>query len=340
MQRYVPVRLALWVCLVALCLGGCKRTYPEDEPFDFDFYPDGDSEQVVEPDGDGLIPGDGDGPDIGPVDQRPQTRDAAVEPFGPGEWNPPTPHLTPDGEMTIAPFETLNFHADASLPAEGDITDYYWHLVQSPALTLSTLDLSPNGVAAALTPDFAGQYTLRLNVRDEGGVGFAPARADIWVRPQTALYVELGWTTPGDDDEADDCTGCGADLDLHMVPLGGLWGGPLDCTWLSPQVDWSGEHDPQQACVLAREDFTGRGPEIAQVEDPSNLPAIAIGAQVLDDAGFGPSTARLVIWLDGEAVFTGESDPLDIGQFWTAATLRSDGTVLPVNRVSDGYPNN
>ncbi len=187
-----------------------------------------------------------------------------------------------------------------------------------------------------LDTDLAGSYDIRLSVWDaDGNASCMDATYHVDARPETGIHVELTWQTPGDEDELDVGKGQGSDLDLHLLhPLAdgpdqdgdglndGWFDVPWDCFWFNPSPGWGPggsvyDDDP----VLLRDDLDGGGPEVVSVPEPQDGAVYRIGVHHWDDHGYGESSARLRVWIEGELVQDIDQITLLHGDLWKAAHI-------------------
>jgi hypothetical protein len=221
------------------------------------------------------------------------------------------------GEEVI-PQTTITLTGDKSYaPGGGNITKYQWTAEQPPGAQHTFLPSAtfPN---PKMTLNSSGLYTFCLDVWDQDGTqSCSPACVQVNVQPDEAIHIELSWSTPADPDETDSGPGAGADMDLHFAhPLasgpdldgdgqGDPWfSNPYDTFWLNSDPNWGSfnpamDDDPS----LDLDDTDGAGPENLNVNAPETAD-YAIGVHYWHDHGFGPSYAKVRIWVLGIEVFS------------------------------------
>ncbi len=224
-----------------------------------------------------------------------------------------------------------------------------------------------NGVLADVVAlDVAGDYQVRLVVTDDQGVvNCLPATETVHVIPEAAVFAELVWSTPADP-TPDTGPGMGADLDLHFAHPGAgnakkcasppamcagkpcpcqpdndgdgavdPWFHPLyDCFWNNPKPNW-GSVDPlvDDDPSLDLDDTDGFGPETLHLNAPQYGSHYAIGVHSWDAHDYGPSMARVRVWVGGllQAVVQRKLGECDL--WWATAVAWPKG-VTPI--ASDG----
>jgi len=246
----------------------------------------------------------------------------------------PTPIITcAEGEQAI-PQTVLHLDGSLSYSIGAVIEKYEWSVVQPPHSN-SVFVPSDNYVSPTFVANVGGQYEFLLTVWDSDGVkSCMPARTEVVVTPEEAIYVELLWNTPADSDETDTGEGAGSDLDLHFAhPLASQpdvdrdgfpdpWFDPLyDCFVLNPAPAWGSpnpiiDDDP----TLLRADADGAGPEIVALAIPENH-VYRVGVHYRDDYGFGAAYATLRVYIYGVTVFELAEVLMVSGDMWDAATI-------------------
>ena len=242
-----------------------------------------------------LIGGDG-----GPDADYPEAMIEAVT-----EINPPG-NVTFDGTGS-----------SAAATADDDSLSYEWSIVNSPTSSNAEL-VGDTSAIAQLDVDVAGTYTIQLTVTGTDGLTSAPAQHSVLARPVEELYVALTWNK-GD-----------ADLDLHVVPSGGMFWGPDDLSFCHTEVDWgddgSGAH--------SGDDDDGFGPETAVISVEETGYHMAV--HYFEDNGGSEVEATLTVYLNGEPHET-ITQTLVHNYFWRAGYLNiEDGEGLFV--PSDDSP--
>lgn len=175
---------------------------------------------------------------------------------------------------------------------------FEWTL--SAPVESSTSLSSHTSIAPVAGLDVAGSYSATLVVTNSNGQASAPCTATAVATPAEDLRVELSWSVAGDD------------LDLHLLRASPP-GEPRtegDCYFANCQsggryqpLDWGvpglEEDDPR-----LQDDWTGTGPEIANLALPAGAPYEGwYQVFVHDYAGRvfeGPNEAIVRIYLEGE----------------------------------------
>jgi hypothetical protein len=260
----------------------------------------------------------------------------------------------------VAPGTVLHLNGLDSYAPVSTVTTYSWSAVEPQG---SVGRFYPDAETA--TPTFAamvaGDYQFDLTVGDEAGnTACMPSSTVVRVTPTTALYVEVTWVTPGDDDPSDQGLFAGADLDLHVAhpdasggDLNGdgepeRWFDPTwDCYWFNPSPDWGlfqppTDDDPH----LTIEDIDGAGPEAIAFDLPEIDVSYRIAVHAWQDHGFGPSVATVRVYLLGDQIFESQPVTLNTLDLWEVADITwlgwPNATVTPVAAVTGGaliYPN-
>jgi cysteine-rich repeat protein len=179
-----------------------------------------------------------------------------------------------------------------------------------------------------------------------------PGEVQEWVELalDSAIVVELVWTTPSDPFEFDQGPEAGSDLDLHLLhpaaigqdvdgdgKLDGWFDQPFDCFWFNAAPNWGllnplVEDDP----VLLLDDADGAGPEVVALGDPEEGLAYGVGVHYWSDHGYGPSYATVRIFLDGTLVFEMSDVMLEQYDFWEVATIEASQGVVTATTDTDG----
>jgi len=263
----------------------------------------------------------------------------------------------------VLPLTTLHLSSDLSTAASGkEIVKRKWSVV-GPGASSAGFVPSPTFPNPIFEITVAGEYTFTLTVWDSEEVESCVA----WVGtvlaiPEVALYVELIWKTPSDEDETDTGADAGSDLDLHFALLDYAVGGgfdgdadgtddpwfnqPFDCFWFTPNPNWgtlnpAANDDPH----LLVEDTDGGGPEAVGLMVPQ-LVTYGIGVHYWSDKGFGDAFAEIRIFSFGQLIF--HTDPVKLAplDFWDVASVHWPATeVTPVMgagggpKITAGYQN-
>jgi hypothetical protein len=177
-----------------------------------------------------------------------------------------------------------------------------------------------------------GDYVFGLKVFNKAGVASDLVEKTVHVIAGEGCVVELTWHTPSDPDESDECQGCGADLDLHVVhPLAG---GPdadgdgkpdgfcdekgYDCYWANAHPhNWVPEGDPAlDNPSLDRDDTNGAGPENFRYPRPEQGKCYKVGVHYWDDHGFGASYATIRVYINGEKKYERSNVRMVMSDMW------------------------
>ena len=261
-----------------------------------------------------------------------------------GDAECPIAVITYDGKVKSLPFEALEFSGADSYGLGADVATYQWNIDEPPG---SHVSFAPTNKApqVSFAPLVGGEYLVKLSVWDEeGAIGCNVASHKVSILPEDNIYVELVWTTPGDADESDEGVGKGADLDLHFAsPFAsgldvngdgepdGWFDTPNDCYWGEPDPEW-GSFDPQAGDdpSLAREDVDGAGPEVITMNNPADG-TYKVGVHYFSDHDFGPSMAKITVYLNEGKVLSTEFVPLVSGDMWDVARIMVDGMSITIS---------
>jgi len=294
-------------------------------------------------------PGPGGSPsrDSGFVEVRsnatPETTLVDLQGFG-VEKSCPSARITVQEGTEVIPQTNLHLSGTQSESTVGPITAWRW-TVDQPAGSKSVFLPS----AAAPTPTFeanvAGTYRFRLDVWDVTGQrSCVQADAEVVVVPDEAVHVELLWDTPGDPDPTDVSEpggpDVGSDVDLHFLhPLAsGAFDTTYDCFWFNDNPEW-GSSDPSvdDDPRLDRDDTDGAGPENINVNALQPGMEYRVAVHYWDDHGFGPSLARVRVYVYGALVWESAAIPITYLDWCDVARISwPDGVVAPY--ASEGPP--
>ncbi|MGB0591067.1 MAG: choice-of-anchor D domain-containing protein [Myxococcota bacterium] len=257
-------------------------------------------------------------------------------------------------ETPVAPGTVLHLSGLDSYAPVSTIASHSWSVLEPQG---SAGRFNPNTETA--TPTFAamvaGKYQFNLSVIDDvGNVACVPASTVVRVAPTTALYVELTWVTPGDEDPTDQGLAVGTDLDLHVAhpnasgpDLDGdnepeHWFDPVwDCYWFNPSPDWGPFQPPTDDDPhLTIEDIDGAGPEAITLDLPEIDVTYRIAVHSWQDHGMGPSVATVRVYLLGDKIFESQPVTLNALDLWEVAEITwhgwPDATVTPIAAVVGG----
>jgi hypothetical protein len=210
---------------------------------------------------------------------------------------------------------TATWYGNGSYDDSGAaITSYNWTLVSKPAGSQAYM---PSGTAnrTGFAPDLAGDYVGQLVVTNEYGVTSEPCETTLVAVPGQNLWVQMSWTTPGDD------------MDLHMTINNGAYESTDDCyygncTWITP--DWgvigSATDDPS----LDQDDILGTGPENITMQNPSSATYTVVVHDYPSSVVTGGNDVTVVIFLGGVQVWS------------DTRTISGEGTYTPFAEIN--YP--
>jgi hypothetical protein len=195
-----------------------------------------------------------------------------------------------------------------------------------------------------------GDYLIELIVHDQT-VDARIMTAQIRVRavPNEDIHIELTWDTPGDVDQNDSD---GTDVDLHVRhPNGPNWAqAPLDCYYANAEPEW-GAAGPAGNPSLDIDDVNGAGPEHINLDEPEDTGVLGgmyrVGVDYYREDNFatgrswGPSTATIRIFLNGELAYEAQREMLGTHHFWTVAGVEwidGVGRVVEIDQYQDQVP--
>lgn len=253
----------------------------------------------------------------------------------------PKPVITVVEGTAVKPQTVLQLSGAKSIPHDAAILGWSWAVVEPPG-SHGVFKPSPDVVAPTFTVDVAGVYRFSLTVTDDAGLeSCAPTELEVVVAPAALIYVEVTWDTPGDSDQSDTGFKKGADLDLHVLhpqatgpdvdgdgEPDGWFNVPYDCFWFNPTPSWP--------ATLERDDVDGAGPESLSFQQLEAGAVYRIGVHYWDDNGFGPSTATVRVWVEGELTLevATELTSLDL---WRVATIGPGPVVQPRSGSAGGW---
>ena len=184
----------------------------------------------------------------------------------PSELNPPGT-ITLDGSASTA-------------PDDGALT-YAWSIIDAPSQSNAEI-VEPTSATTPFDVDVAGLYTVQLTVTDELGITSAPAQHTVTARPVEELYIALTWDKGN------------SDLDLHVVPTGGVFWGDEDLSFCNTEVDW----ESRGTGTHSGDDDDGFGPETINISVADT--AYHIGVHYFEDDGGADVEATVTVYLNGE----------------------------------------
>lgn len=209
-----------------------------------------------------------------------------------------------------APLDTALFDGSASYDPDGAIASWTWEVLDRPDGSNSTMIPIDGGRRAQFFVDLAGDYTIRLTVRDEHGAPDS-ATATINAIPWQALHVQLSWDTNN------------TDIDLHLVDEdagGSFCALPNDCFYGNTNPDWGSYGSYADDPRLDIDNVTGYGPENINLDAPEASGRYGVFVHYYRDNG-GPSEARIRIYLDGVLKWEGTQILDTTNETWNVATI-------------------
>lgn len=218
------------------------------------------------------------------------------------------------------PFEATTLLGEDSYVPNGDLIDrYIWHIVERPVGTDAEPEPGLDQPNAAFTPDLSGTYTARL-VAVLGTTSSAPCDVSLTARPAQDLYVEMFWTSSGDD------------MDLHLLAPGGATEGVDDCFYGncdSQELDWGPTGADGNPTLLVK-DMPNKGPEITAI--PSSIDDGVYTVVVRDYPGSvrdGANPTTVNVYVRGVLAWTDTRD-MDVaeGSYVTFATVEFPSGVV------------
>ncbi len=280
-----------------------------------------------------------------------QNKDVAVDGFGSPDICP-TAIIECDQGSEVIPQTALNLHGENSFAVTGTIQKYLWEAAQ-PNGSQSVFEPNETFPNPKFEVNVAGKYTFYLTVWDEkNNDSCFKAEYEVTVIPDEAIHIELLWVTPGDEDETDEGTNAGSDLDLHFAhPFAGMddidndgkpdpwFDQPFDCYWFNAHPKWNSfdpavDDDPG----LDRDDIDGAGPENINLNIPENNTVYTVGVHYWNDHGYGEAKATLRVYIYAQLVFEVSGVTLKELDMWEAATVAwPSGRVLSIVNGSGQY---
>ena len=273
-------------------------------------------------------------------------------------------------EFAVVPLDTVLLDATPSIDPDGPNRRpvlYEWVITSRPAGSTSQPQesLFPESPADGGIPDdqgtptaqffvdLAGTYVAELKVTDNFGLDSSTcetmATVVIDARPDTAIHVQLVWSTAADPDPTDDQ---GNDLDLHLAhPRADDWfNSPYDVYYSNPFPDWGQLDNPVDDPILDLDDVNGAGPENINLAVPENTAALGapyvVGVHYYNSSDrvtpveYGDAVATVRIFINCELSWDSTVEvPVDDrtlseeGDFWEVAQIEwPSGDVTTLNR--------
>ncbi len=204
----------------------------------------------------------------------------------------PTAICPPDIETT--PLTAVELIGDGE--DDGAVVGYSWEVLSRPTGSSAPGPSPASARIATFMPDVAGEYWMRLTVRDDdGNTGSCEFR--VLATPSEGLRIELYWNPP--ESPADP-----TDVDLHLLhPFAGAWfDSSWDCYYANCNVsvgyvlEWDVPAYPPDNPRLDIDDVEGYGPENINVDKPVAGNTYAVGVHYFSDDGTGPSRAYVKVY--------------------------------------------
>ncbi len=205
-------------------------------------------------------------------------------------------------DIQVPPLTNVKLRAQGTRDPDGTIARYEWSILKRPADSIARLKPNRTEPDPEIQLDMVGTYQFELVAYDDDGNSNCGQRAVVTVDavPESDVYLQLTWTTPGDTNPADDK---GTDLDLHYVrPTSDSQSNWNDTTndifWSNETADWGRTGDASDDPSLEIDDTNGRGPEAISHDNPSASKRYKIGVNYYTDRGLGPSYATVAVYFD------------------------------------------
>ncbi|MEE2789945.1 MAG: choice-of-anchor D domain-containing protein [Myxococcota bacterium] len=281
-------------------------------------------------------------------------------------------------ELVVGPLYVVLIDVSVSIDVDGlngRPVQYEWVVIQRPlGSTSQPVESIANPVEPAeggpadnrQTPgaqffvDLVGEYILELQVTDALGLRSPSpscpqpaARVRITAESDAAIYLQLVWDTPRDDDPQDLN---GTDMDLHFLhPAGDDWfggsAGRYDCYYENVSPDWGVRNNRMDDPSLDIDDTNGAGPESISLNHPQNTDVIGgpyrVGVHYYRatlgafDAREVASEATIRIHLNQVLSYERSITLNQRNDFWEAAAIiwrPGDRRVIEVNQLSFKQP--
>jgi uncharacterized repeat protein (TIGR01451 family) len=205
-------------------------------------------------------------------------------------------------------------------PADGDIiterTITITGTVSDTSITQAIMTINGNSHAVAVAQgDFStnenvnnGANTITVTVNYGVGQTASDTINVNVVTVSNGIRIELTWDTNG------------TDVDAHLLRPGGVIDTVDDCYWGNNHPDWGLQGVTADNPSLDQDDMDGYGPENITLQQPYETGAYQCKVHYFDDAGLGPTTATVRIWIDGVKVFE-DSKLLVNNELWDCANI-------------------
>lgn len=241
-------------------------------------------------------------------------------------------------EFSAPPLTVIEFDGTQSSALNSEVARYEWTLLSAPRESSSIIE-EPNTAEPHLYVDAVGEYQVELVVYDEEGAQSCDEPAVVTIRalPESDIYIQLVWQTPGHPRHDKDSS----DLDLHYLhPNAEEWSArPWDCFFRNqdPQ-EWRTDIDGANP-VMSHDVMSGRAPETIRHSHLEDL-RYKVGVNYYSSYGYGPSDATLHIFRHAVEAFAIADKELTNGQFWEVAAI--DGATLEITEIDrvyeEGFP--
>jgi hypothetical protein len=240
---------------------------------------------------------------------------------------------------TVAPGQNVILDASGSEPADR-IESYQWTALSAPSNARPTFRPNNNAPDPEVSLDFAGAWRFELALEGpDRWESCQPATVEVRAVPQDDIYVELKWTTPGDDNPADNR---GADIDLHYLnPKASQWNeAPWDIYWDNKTADWGSGGASSDDPELTLDADHAPGPEAVAHDSPSPGRSYTVGAYYYAPNDFGPSYVTARIFIRGQLAKSYEDRQLaEVSDFWKIAQIDwPSGNIYERDEIRDGFP--
>ncbi len=291
----------------------------------------------------------------------------------------PTARIS-SNNLQLAPGDFVELDGSRSFDEDGHIVRWEWSLVSHPEESRaqiaeryqninqpndSAVPDDPSTPKAKFFVDAPGTYVFELRVSDDLGSGAESgacassiARLNVEVKPNTEIWVQMLWSTPGDSDETD---AYGTDIDLHLKKPGTAWKGDslsvtddpakYSCSAQNRRPDW-GEEGAANDPVLDLDDTNGAGPESIYIISPERASDMGGPYQVAAyyyracadfdcREPYGASNVTIRVFLGGELNTEWQNTLESNHSWWVAGNLYWEGEggrVESVDRIYSGTP--
>lgn len=253
----------------------------------------------------------------------------------------------------VDPQTNLRLNGKDSYSCHGEIQKWEWR-VEQPLGSQSVFVPSHTFPNPTFEVNVMNVFLFELDVTDESGSrSCEPARKEVIVTcVDERFQIELSWQTPGDPDPTDQGPGSAADLDLHFVHP---WAsGPdldgdgepdgwfdilFDCFWFNPNPNW-GSYDPaiDDDPSLDQHGSEAAGQETIRLRFPEEGLTYRVGVHYWNDHGYGPSVAKVQVFIPGQIPFERSGIELRHKDMWEVASIHWPSGVITPATNEDGTP--